>query len=69
MTSEKQPDEKQEIRATIYRLHRVTLILPVVIAVAFVALGIVVQNWAIVAVFAVLGLTAVVTSIAIGRKS
>lgn len=66
--SEEQPDEKKDIRATIYRLHWVSLIVPVVIFAAFIALGIAVQNWAIVVIFTILGLAAIATSIAIKRN-
>lgn len=65
--SEEQPDEKKDIRATIYRLHRVSLMVPMVIFAAFIALGIAVQNWAIVVIFTILGLAAIATSIAIRR--
>lgn len=71
--SEKKSDRKragadQGARGTILSLYRVHVVIAAVIFGAFVVLGIVIQDWAIVAIFAVLCVAAAVTSQLFARR-
>jgi Flp pilus assembly protein TadB len=58
----------QGARRTILSLYRVHVVIAAVIFAAFVVLGIVIQDWAIVAIFAVLCVAAAVTSRLFARR-